>query len=70
MYDKDNKFDLKLIKIFRPPNHMAHKFYCNLDLLVIYVDKHFIYPVYILLSLILQNIHARIYKVHIHINTI
>jgi len=32
------------------------------------VDKHFIYPVCILLLLILQKLHARIYKVHIHIH--
>jgi len=32
MYDKDNKFDLKFIKIFTPPNHMARKFCYELDL--------------------------------------
>jgi hypothetical protein len=34
------------------------------------VDKHFVYSVGIIVFLILQNIHAKIYKEHIHINII
>jgi len=62
-------FVLKLITNFRPPKLTADKFCYNLDLRGIYVDKHFVYPVCILLFLILQNIYARLYKVHIHSNS-
>jgi len=34
------------------------------------VDKQFIHPACILMLLIIQNLHTRIYKVHIHSNRI
>jgi len=45
---------------------MAFKFCYNLDLRVIYVDKHSIYPVCILMFLILLNIHGWTYIAYIH----
>jgi hypothetical protein len=52
------------------PKYVANKLCCKLDLWVIYVDKHIIYPAYIKEFLKLQNIHEKIYKVHIHKNII
>jgi hypothetical protein len=61
-------FELQFITIFSPTKHMAEKICYNVDLLVFYVHKQFLYRVCILIFFILQHIHARIYKVHINSN--